>query len=139
VILKCCLLFAVVVCAVTLSAQQPSPDYAASANPHIRLFANVLRDSVWTSPRIFVCWENLTETYQTSAGLVRSAISSTWEKESRVRFVGWQACAAENARIRIRIDDSGPHTKGLGRRLDRRHDGMVLNLNSRIGASLAPA
>jgi hypothetical protein len=126
VILKCCLLFAVVVWMATLSAQQ-SPDYAASANPHIRLFANVLRDSVWTSPRIFVCWENLAETYKTSASLVRSAISSTWEKESRVRFVGWQACAAENAGIRIRLDDSGPHTKSLGRRLDRRHDGMVLN------------
>ena len=87
-ILKCCLLFAVVVCVATLSAQQPGRDNAASANPHIRLFANVLRDSVWTSPRIFVCWENLAEPYQTSAGFVQSAISSTWERESRV-FVSW--------------------------------------------------
>lgn len=45
---KGCLLFAVVG---TLSAQQPTSDYAASANLHIRLFANVLRDSVWPNPR----------------------------------------------------------------------------------------
>lgn len=126
-ILKSCLLFSVVVCIATVYAQQPGPDYGASPNPHIRLFANVLRESVWPEPRIFICWENLTKAYETPAGLVRSAVSSTWEMESRVRFIGWQPCAAENAGVRIKIDDSGPHTKALGRRLDRRRDGMVLN------------
>ena len=123
------LLFVVVASVATVSAQQASRDYAASPNPHIRLFANILRDSVWPNPRIFVCWENLTAAHEAPAGLVRSAVSNTWERESRIRFIGWQSCAAENAGVRIKIDDSGPHTKGLGRRLDRRRDGMVLNFD----------
>lgn len=42
-------------------------------------------------------------------------------------FSGWKKCATLNKGIRIRIEDSGPHTKGLGNQLDGKLDGMVLN------------
>jgi hypothetical protein len=122
-----CALVSIVSFAARSEVQQPDRNYAASSNPHIRLFASVLKDSVWTSRSIFVCWENLESVNADPAAMVRAAVSRTWEKQSAVRFIGWETCAAENAGIRIRIEDSGPHTKGLGRRLDRQRDGMVLN------------
>lgn len=119
-------------CAQSSAPLVPQPperesSFSASPNPHIRLFANVLKDAVWRNPRVFVCWENLTTSYSQQAAWVREAIGSTWERESAVRFAGWQSCATENAGIRVRVEDVGPHTKGLGAYLDRRRDGMVLN------------
>jgi hypothetical protein len=119
----------VAACAVssTRSAQQSSPNFAASPNPHIRLFANVLRQAIWPNRRIFACWEELSEAQSSDRNLVRAAVTRTWERESAARFVGWQRCAAENAGIRIAVEDTGPHTIALGRNLDRRRNGMVLN------------
>jgi hypothetical protein len=114
-------------CVASVKVEQTDSNYSASANPHIRLFANVLQDAVWLNRAIFVCWENLSQAYAPQADAVRAAVAGTWEKESSVRFVGWQACAADNAGVRVRIDDAGPHTKRLGRRLDRLPNGMVLN------------
>ena len=128
-IIKSCLWFAVVVCVATVSAQQPERNYAASPNPHIRLFASVLRESVWPNPWIFRLLG------ESGAGLRNARRPRSHGRFKYVRkgisrsFVGWQPRAAENAGVRIRIDDSGPHTKGLGRRLDRRRDGMVLNFD----------
>ncbi len=51
----------------------------------------------------------------------------TWEAELKVRFVGWNACPANFNGIRIQIDYSGPHTKGLGTELRNKQNGMVLN------------
>jgi hypothetical protein len=59
--------------------------------------------------------------------LVRRAVSESWEAASALRFTGWQKCAEKNQGIRILIEDSGPHTKGLGRYLDGKPNGMVLN------------
>ena len=106
-------------------------DLTASTNPHIRLFAHILRQSIWPSSRVFVCWENLTPAHVSHARLVQDAVAETWQRHSKVRFVGWQACAEENAGVRIQIDDSGPRTKYLGRDLDREINGMVLNFEFR--------
>lgn len=81
----------------------------------------------WPKPNIYVCWENPSPTYQSEMALVRKAVASTWEAASALRFTGWQKCADNNKGIRILIEDSGPHTKGLGVRLDGKRDGMVLN------------
>jgi hypothetical protein len=80
---------------------------------------------------IYVCWENPSSQFQPEMDLVRQEISETWERNSRLRFTGWQKCAIENRGIRIQIDDSdpnnGPHTVGLGRQIDGIRNGMVLN------------
>lgn len=76
-----------------------------------------------------VCWENPSDAFVAEMKLVRDSISESWQKNSSLRFNGWQKCASTNAGIRILIEDSGPHTKGLGNRLDKKQDGMVLNFS----------
>lgn len=83
--------------------------------------------SKWPTLSIYVCWENPSPQLQTEMTLVRNSIRESWEAASAVRFTGWQKCAEQNRGIRILIDDSGPHTKGLGVNLDGKSQGMVLN------------
>lgn len=77
--------------------------------------------------RIFVCWENASQSFQFEMALVRSAVAAAWERHSELEFVGWGDCAPGSTGIRIRIEDSGPHVKYLGRALDGRMNGMALN------------
>ncbi len=74
-----------------------------------------------------VCWENPSDDSRPQMKLVKDAVAASWQKYSALNFTGWQKCAAANAGIRILIEDSGPHTKGLGNRLDKKINGMVLN------------
>lgn len=76
---------------------------------------------------IYVCWENPDQKYVSEMDLVRKSVADSWEAASPLRFTGWQKCGDQNRGIRILIDDSGPHTKGLGKRLDGVVNGMVLN------------
>jgi Astacin (Peptidase family M12A) len=81
----------------------------------------------WPGPGVYVCWENPDQKYSSEMALVRKSVADSWEAASQVRFTGWQKCGVQNRGIRILIDDSGPHTKGLGKRLDGVVNGMVLN------------
>lgn len=103
----------------------------SSANPHLREHAYIVVSSLWSKPQIYVCWENPSTQYQRDMSLVQRQIVDTWERESSLKFTGWQKCAAQNRGIRILIDDSGPHTKGLGQDLDGKRNGMVLNFTFR--------
>jgi hypothetical protein len=108
--------------------QEKAEDHLRSSkNGHLSEHAYVLLASVWAKPSIYVCWENPSAQFQREMGLVKQEVTETWEHESQLRFTGWQKCATENRGIRIFIDDSGPHTKGLGRELDGMPNGMVLN------------
>jgi S1-C subfamily serine protease len=82
---------------------------------------------VWPTAKIFVCWENPSPNFQSEMLLVQQEVANTWQRESRLRFVGWQKCASKNSGLRIKIDDSAPHTKALGRKLDGLPDGIVVN------------
>jgi hypothetical protein len=102
--------------------------YEESGNPHISKHAYILAASVWRDSRvIFVCWENPSDQFSAEMQTVRQAVDETWHAASQLEFSGWQACAPKNAGIHIRIDDSGPHTKGLGRQINGVTAGMVLN------------
>lgn len=81
----------------------------------------------WSTPEINVCWENPQPNNNADRALVRQAISETWARYSALRFTDWGTCNAASRGIRIRISDTGPHTKGLGNMLDGLPDGMVLN------------
>lgn len=109
--------------------EPPFQEMASSANAHIRLYATVLKESVWLQADrvVFVCWENLASSNAPDAAKVQKAVTDTWQAESALKFRGWQACASKSRGIRIRVEDSGPHTKGLGRMLDGKPAGMVLN------------
>jgi hypothetical protein len=86
----------------------------------------VLSTSVWHGP-IPVCWENAAAGNATERGWVQHAAESSWQAVANLDFTGWGDCPASGGGVRIRIDDSGPHTKGLGTALDGVAAGMVLN------------
>jgi hypothetical protein len=123
---------ALAVVAITCAASRESPsrrDFAGSPNPHIRLFAYLLKDSVWLQKDrvIYVCWENVDPQPGSDADNVRAAVLDTWDKESALEFRGWGRCTPKSKGIRIRAEDSGPHVKALGRGLNGMPSGMVLN------------
>ncbi|MDC0711684.1 hypothetical protein POL68_24665 [Stigmatella sp. ncwal1] len=72
-----------------------------------------------------VCWENPGND-ATERAWVRSAIQSSWEANSNLRFSGWNACQASSMGIRIRIADENPSSK-LGKQIDGKTNGMTLN------------
>ncbi len=75
------------------SAEDSSP----SRNPHIKPYASIIRASIWDNRNIPVCWENGTDTDQQATTWTREAAEATWQKESGLKFVGWQNCANRNA------------------------------------------
>ncbi|WP_034859747.1 M12 family metallopeptidase [Sinorhizobium sojae] len=115
----------------TLLTMSCSLAQAQSARPagvtDEELFGTVIRQSKWETLPIQVCWENPGENDARYRAITRSAVEETWERHSAVRFTGWRACAANDSGIHIRIADEGPHVKALGRYLDKRPEGMVLN------------
>ncbi|MCP4138619.1 MAG: hypothetical protein GY754_47120, partial [bacterium] len=82
---------------------------------------------LWDHTGISVCWENPGAGDATERGWVRDSIETTWAENSNLQFSGWGQCGAGGADIRIRIEDVGPHTHGLGDQLDHQVDGMSLN------------
>ncbi|NBJ10938.1 matrixin family metalloprotease [Microvirga sp. SYSU G3D207] len=96
-----------------------------------QLFGTVLRASKWETLPIPVCWENPSAADAHYRSITRSAVEETWERYSAVRFTGWGRCSDNAPGIHIRIADEGPHVKALGRYLDQRPQGMVLNFTFR--------
>ncbi len=82
---------------------------------------------IWPEATCEVCWENPSDGNQTERDWVRDAVASTWERESNFRFTGWETCNSGSQGIRIQIEDIGPHTKALGKSLNGKEHGMVLN------------
>jgi hypothetical protein len=87
---------------------------------------------LWSSPFdpkvVFVCWENPSAPFASQMQQVRDAVASAWQAHSPLVFRGWEnQCSQNSAGIRIQISDVGPHTKGLGRQIDGKPNGMVLN------------
>lgn len=81
----------------------------------------------WRSNQIEVCWENPTENDLAERQLVEETVQDTWAKHSQLEFTGWEKCTFSNRGIRIKISDSGAGTKGLGKRIKGRKNGMTLN------------
>lgn len=104
-----------------------NPDILSSQNPHVKPFAAILNAARWPSPNIPVCWENPTPTDAAAMAWVKDSVERTWSAASALKFTGWAKCAPINKGIRIRIAEAGPHVKSLGRFIDGRVDGMVLN------------
>lgn len=87
-----------------------------------------LTTAKWASNVIPVCWNSAAELNSPEAGWVRQAVTQTWQAASALRFSWSSVACATNARgIRITVEDSGPHTKGLGKEIDANPNGMVLN------------
>lgn len=77
-----------------------------------------------------VCWEPGVPNGP-ERGWVTDAVTQSWQKNSALRFVGYINCAPTALGLRIAVRDDGPrdgpHTIELGRFLDGKPSGMVLN------------
>ena len=89
----------------------------------------VLRESIWTTNNIPVCWERASAGTQTERQWVAEAIATTWQQYSALSFLGWSQCQSDSNGIRIAVADGNPHTKGLGSHLSGVENGMELNFS----------
>ncbi len=86
--------------------------------------------SFWTGIAIPVCWDTWNAGDTQARQWVQTAVSSTWEKYSAVRFYGWGQCNGftdANQAIRIRVADENPRVTKLGKELRGVSGGMILN------------
>jgi hypothetical protein len=97
----------------------------------LRPYGAVIASAKWPTASIPVCWETTSASHKEAMEWTRDAVQRTWETASRIRFTGWQPCAAVNKGIRISISDEGPHVISLGSYLDGKKNGMVLNFTFR--------
>ena len=86
-----------------------------------------LMSAKWPFNKVFVCWEEMDEAFIAEREQVRTAVRDTWEAASGLRFLGWGKCTPNARGIRIAVRDVGPHVIFLGKYLDRKSSGMVLN------------
>lgn len=86
-----------------------------------------LMASKWDFNEVFVCWEAMDPAHENARRLVQRAVAETWEKHSAFSTFGWTQCVEGSQGIRIAIKDMGPHVKGLGKFVNGKKDGMVLN------------
>ncbi|PTT88404.1 ATPase [Pelomonas sp. HMWF004] len=104
-----------------------NPDVQAIQNPHVKPYAAIVNAARWPSPNIPVCWENPSSASADAMAWVKDAVKKTWSSVSALKFTGWTKCATVNKGIRIQIAEEGPHVKNLGRLIDGKPKGMVLN------------
>ncbi len=74
-----------------------------------------------------VCWQ--TSGSATEKGWVRDAVEDMFEDrwEFGINFTGWGSCSSGSSGIRIKVDESGPRTTGLGTDINGDKPGMYLN------------
>ncbi|MED5463093.1 MAG: hypothetical protein VX699_00450 [Myxococcota bacterium] len=87
----------------------------------------VLESTLWESTTLPVCWENPTEDNRQGRMWVEDQIKATWGRHSALEFAGWGPCSLASDGIRIRVADSFPATKALGKGLDGVANGITLN------------
>lgn len=94
------------------------------------LFGTVLRNSKWPNATIPVCFENPEAATPDHLSLTRDAVAGSWEKYSRVRFVGWDKCQTPNQPgLHVQIAATRPHTDAVGVYLNARPHGMTLSFD----------
>lgn len=97
-------------------------------------FGFILRRAVWRwndpfeEKIVFVCWENPSAEIQSDMNTVQSAVTNSWQANSPIRFHGWTEKYVDQSKgIHIKVADLPPLTNGLGREIDKKKDGMILN------------
>ena len=86
----------------------------------------VARKLVWPHHCINVCWENYNYRFERHYLIVQNAIRNSWEKHSKIKFLGWDECLASSMGIRIFVNDTTPHGQ-LGTSINGVKNGMYLN------------
>ena len=92
-----------------------------------KILGKIQQSTTWQTRTIPVCWEAPEARHSIERAWVQDAVTNSWQKHSALRFVEWDSCANGDPGIHILVKDIRPMTDGLGRELDGRRDGMVLN------------
>lgn len=90
-----------------------------------RAFPNLA--AKWDDTILFVCWEEFDDAFAADRALVRQAVIASWQASSGLTFEGWQACQESSIGIRVSVQDTGPHTVALGKKINGIKNGLVLN------------
>ncbi|MEM7060062.1 MAG: FG-GAP-like repeat-containing protein [Pseudomonadota bacterium] len=105
-----------------------SPENCKGQFCTIKQGLNVKRDALWPDQPIPVCWENPLVDNQQGRAWTQAAVQRSWAAVSKVNFTDWSGCPnGDYDGIRVRVEDTGPHAKALGRNLSGVRDGIVLN------------
>lgn len=88
------------------------------------------KNKIWkfrdpSNPYITVCW--LSKGYDDEKILVKNTIAQQWTDASGIRFIGWEDCSAARSNIQIKLSEVRPEVKGLGRDINGKNPGMILN------------
>ncbi len=93
-------------------------------------YGTVLKKVLWEDPRIPVCWDEAPKdlSEERLRGIVKTAILESWQAHANVEFPGWGICSGpRDAGVHIVVRDEMPRTHGIGRYLNKRPGGVVLN------------
>lgn len=112
---------------VDLSVQDPAPRGPDDSKLLVSVLGGTIKAARWLTSEIPVCWENPADAAAQGMAWSQQAVEATWESATNIDFTGWKACEGKSRGIRIRIQDTGAHVLTIGRLLDGRPDGMILN------------
>lgn len=84
--------------------------------------------------KVPLCWLDLNDESKNGREITKKAVQSTWERFIQVEFTGWEKqCEKDTWAIRIKVEDSGPHTLGVGSDLEVK-TGYSMLLNFELNA-----
>jgi hypothetical protein len=112
----------IAVCFSSIShAQTQTSDSFITYEEQGQRFGVVKQDTLWEKPSgIYVCWESVDPEWTNERDLVKNSIHETWERYSKVRFLGWEHCVLipEQAAHLFRDDAAHPFRLIVARHSD---------------------
>lgn len=106
--------------------------FGGQAEEHllVKPYGTVVRRRLWKTPaRIPVCWDGVPGAgEQRYRDMVQAAVTQSWSRHAAVTFEGWRVCGGpDEPGVHIVVRDEAVRTLGLGRYLDQRPGGVILN------------
>jgi hypothetical protein len=105
----------------TFNEEDPEAEMVGAASQEL----NILSTKIWPSSEISACWEGGGTAQERS--WVMGALRDSWETVASVRFMGFDACTSTSTGLRLRMQNAGGFTRGLGTDLDGIANGVNLN------------
>jgi len=128
-------------CAFSVAKEQepPNPPFASFQVPGgeydwlmVDPYGIVLKRYTWKTTQIPVCWDEDPADAEEARlrEVVRSAVESSWQRYSALKFHGWSKCATRRELgIHILVRDTMPRTNGVGSYINGRYGAVVLNFS----------
>lgn len=107
---------------------------SVTENSHSNAYI-VNKERAWDTQELTVCWDRSLDSnmesslYDQRRLQVQAIIEQEYHAKTSIRFSGWKNCDSSGAHIRLTAAGNRPFTKGLGREIDHKKYGMLLNLS----------